>query len=419
MKKISTLFTLFILLAVSVTACKLPATDALEPTAASTSALPSPTSGAALSGEPTDTGILPPATPLPAVTDTLPAEAYPAPATAVPAATSTPLPAASRIFFATGANTASVDGELDAGQTLYYVVQGAEGQQMRVDTWSPSGDVTLGVTAATTGGVLLDAALDDLNWTGTLPAAQDYYLSVTATGGRSSYSVTVELTQPAATSAAPTATTAAAQPAGLFNPETAYGEPDYEDPMNGSSVSDWEDEDGELPDTQFIRLSVENQRFYVTGKQPGWSTWYFTWRELSDFYLEATFDSGNCAGQDAYGMIVRGPEHMAGVSFGYVIAFTCDGQLWVFRLDDADPFTSTDLVSLTPTTAINAGANRRNTMGISAEGDTLTIYANGTQVAQVTDASYDAGRIGVFVSPQWTSYYTYRLVNFAYWDLGE
>ena len=31
----------------------------------------------------------------------------------------------------------------------------------------------------------------------------------------------------------------------------------------------------------------------------------------------------------------------------------------------------------------------------------------------------DFGRIGVFVSPQWTPFYTYRVVNYSLWDLGE
>ena len=310
-----------------------------------------------------------------------------------------------------------IEGQLTAGQTLYYVVQGAEGQAMQVDTWSPNSDVYLGITSATTGQTLLDAALQDANWTGSLPAAQDYYLSVIASGAQTSYSVTIKLTPLPST--APTATPLPPTPSGLFNPLATYGEPDYEDPMTGILISEWEDEDGELPDTQYIRLTLDDHRFYVTGKLAGFSTWYFTWRDLSDFYLQTTLDSGSCSGQDAYGLIVRGPEHLAGVSYGYVVAFTCDGKLWVYRLDGADPFTATDLVSLTPSQYINAGPNQRNLLGIQAIGDKLTIYANGNQIAQVTDTRYDFGRFGVFVCPQWTSFYTYRVVDLSYWDLGD
>ena len=429
MKKTTALFALLILFALLVTGCTLPARGTPPPTAATTSSIPeaaTPTMVSIDAGEPTDTGIQLTATPLPAVTDTpVQAEAYPPPATAVPAtaapvvpaATTTPLPAASRVLFSSGANTATVEGEVDAGQTLYYVIQGAAGQTLKVDTWSPNADVYLGVSGATSGGVLLDAALRDANWVGSLPAAQDYYLSLTAGGGRSSYSVTVELSPLVST--APTATGVPPQIDALYDPRTLYGTPDFEDPMNGSSIADWEEEDGDLPDTLYIRLALNDARFYVTGKLAGYSTWYFTWRDLSDFYLQATFDSGSCSGQDAYGLIVRGPEHQAGVSYGYVVAFTCDGKLWVFRLDGANPFTAENLVNLTPSTYIKAGANQVNLLGIEAVGDGLTIFANGHQIAKVLDTHYNAGRFGVFVSPQWTPFYTYRLVNLSYWDLGD
>jgi len=198
-----------------------------------------------------------------------------------------------------------------------------------------------------------------------------------------------------------------------------YGEPDFEDPMNGSQVSDWWNENLVLPNTNYIRMTVDSSRFYVTGKLPGFSTWYFTWRELSDFYLETTFNSASCSGQDAYGLIIRGPEHRAGVSYGYVVAFTCDGQLWVFRLDGANPYTAEDLVSLTPSQRILTGQNQQNTMGIQAVGDTLTIYANGYQIAQVFDDTYEFGRFGLFVSPQWTTNFTYRVVHLSLWDLED
>ncbi len=157
----------------------------------------------------------------------------------------------------------------------------------------------------------------------------------------------------------------------------------------------------------------------MTGKQAEFTTWYYTWRELTDFYLQSTFDSGNCSGKDAYGLILRGPAHLAGKAYGYVVAFSCDGQYWVFRLDSADPFTTKELVSWTPSNYILAGANKTNVLGIQAIGDKLTIYANGHQVAQVTDSTYEFGRYGVFVNPELTTNYTYRIVQMSYWDLDK
>jgi hypothetical protein len=172
-----------------------------------------------------------------------------------------------------------------------------------------------------------------------------------------------------------------------------------------------------LPNTTYLKITVTDGKFYVTGKVPGFSTWYFTWHELSDFYLQSTFDSGSCSGKDAYGLIIRGPEHQAGVSYGYVAAFSCDGSLHVFRLDGANPYTTVELVSWTPSSYIIAGTNKQNIMGIKAIGSTLTIYANGYQIAQVTDSKFTFGRYGVFVSPEFTANYTYRVVQMSYWDL--
>src|SRR4030042_4284418 len=107
--------------------------------------------------------------------------------------------------------------------------------------------------------------------------------------------------------------------------------------MTGKNIDDWTNPStGLLPDTKYIRIAETDERFYVTGKESGFSTWYFTWRDLEDFYLQSTFDTGTCTDKDAYGLIIRGPEHLAGVSFGYVVTFSCDGSVGVFRLDSAN-----------------------------------------------------------------------------------
>ena len=145
----------------------------------------------------------------------------------------------------------------------------------------------------------------------------------------------------------------------------------------------------------------------------------FSWPTLTNFYQEMRVETGVCSGKDAYGLIVRGPAHGAGVSYGYIITFTCDGGYAVARLDSADPYTAVDLVAWTKSGAIKAGSNQTNVIGVKAEGLKLTIFANGFQVAEVTDATYPVGRYGVFVRAAGTASYTYRPVQIAYWDLSE
>jgi hypothetical protein len=338
------------------------------------------------------------------------------PPTQVPPSAAPPTPAppppASRIQFAAGGTGAVVEGVLDSGQTLYYVLTANATQTMSVKIQAPNGDVYLGVFGAD-GQVLLNTSAQQTTWSGTLPTTQDYYLSVTTGDGKESYTFSVDIPPIAA---GPTANVTPAT--GPFDPAAIYGTATFEDPMNGGNMSDWvKPETGLLPNTNYLKISITDGKFYATGKVPGFSTWYFTWHELSDFYLQSTFDSGTCSGKDAYGLIVRGPEHQAGVSYGYVVAFSCDGSLHVFRLDGANPYTTVELVSWTPSNYIIAGTNKQNIMGIKAIGNTLTIYANGYQVAEIFDKKYTFGRYGVFASPDLTANYTYRVVQMSYWDL--
>ncbi|NJD58966.1 MAG: hypothetical protein C3F13_19060 [Anaerolineales bacterium] len=411
-KKIIFTCALLAILAVAVTACKLPASGNPPPVATQQPIIPTTTTG--IQAEPTNTSLPPtqvlvPATPIP--TSTVPATEVSPPPTAVPVAT---LPSASRIQFAAGGTGATVEGIVDTSQTLYYVLKANASQTMSVKLASPNGDVYLGVFGAD-GQVLLNSSAQQTTWSGTLPATQDYYLSMTAGNGKSSYTLTVDIPPG---QAAPTANVTPIT--GSFNPVAVYGPATFEDPMTGGNINDWTNPTtGLLPNTSYIKISEIDAKFYVTGKMPGFSTWYFQWRELSDFYLQSTFDSGSCAGKDAYGLIVRGPEHQAGVSYGYVVSFTCDGSLWVFRLDGANPYTTKELVSYTPSSYIIAGTNKQNVMGIKFIGNTITVYANGNQIAEIFDNKFTSGRYGVFVSPENTTNYTYRVVEMSYWDLAK
>ncbi|HSB65582.1 MAG TPA: hypothetical protein VLD65_03335 [Anaerolineales bacterium] len=403
-----------LLLVLLVTACKLPA--ATPPPTVTTQVPVEPTATTVNVIESTSTSV--PPTPV-VVTQT------PAPPTAtsvVPTATSviltplppppTPITPAIRIQFAAGGTSATVDGNLAAGQMQNYVLKAFASQEMNVKVSSPNGDVYLGVVGAD-GIALLNNTAQDTIFSGTLPATQDYYLSLTASGAAASYSLSVEI-PPLAGGPTPNVTPVA----GVFDPLTTYGNPTFDDPMNGENINDWiNPSTGLLPDTKYIKLFEKDDKFYALAKIEGFITWYFTWHELGDFYLQSTFNSGKCTGQDAYGLIIRGPEHLAGVSFGYVVAFSCDGSLWVYRLDSANPYKATDLVSWTPSQYILVGENKENVMGIRAIGNTLTVFANGHQVAQVTDSKYKAGRYGLFMSPVLTKDYTYQVVHMLFWDL--
>jgi hypothetical protein len=223
--------------------------------------------------------------------------------------------------------------------------------------------------------------------------------------------------QPTATQPAPTATST---PVATFDPYAAYGTPEYENPMEFPNLQEWvQPERDTLPDNRNIRLQFKDGQLYVTGKRPGFSTWWFSYHSLKDAFIEMTFNTENCSGEDAYGIIFRGPPHLAGQSYGYVVSFTCNGKLWAFRLDGVDPWEAKNLIDEEKNSAINTGSDEGNVIGVRAEGDQFTIFANGSQVGEVEDDHFEKGRVGVFVRAANFDPYTYRVTNFAYWILGE
>ncbi|OGO28242.1 MAG: hypothetical protein A2W33_06990 [Chloroflexi bacterium RBG_16_52_11] len=225
------------------------------------------------------------------------------------------------------------------------------------------------------------------------------------------------LSQPTATAPLPTATVI---PVTTLNPYTAYGDPTYVNPMEFANYWEWAPpETDTLPNNQRIRLQFKDGQLYVTGKRLDFSTWWFSSHFLSDAYMEMTFNTEDCSGEDAYGMIFHGPKHLAGISYGYIASFTCGGELWVARLDDAEPWEVEVLIDEEEISAANTGPGEQNVIGVLAEGDRYVIYANGTQVAEFEDDHFEKGRMGVFVRAASPDAYTYRVTNLSYWDFEE
>jgi len=225
------------------------------------------------------------------------------------------------------------------------------------------------------------------------------------------------VSQPTATQPPPTATST---PVITFDPYTALGDPKYQNEMRFPNYGEWaQAETKQLPNDENIRLQFKDGELYVTGKRLDFSTWWFSYHNLSDAYVEMTFNSEDCSGGDAYGMILRGPKHQAGLSYGYVVSFTCDGNIWAFRLDDVDPWDAEVLIEEERQVAIKTGPDQQNVIGVRLEGEMLTIFANGIQAAEIEDDHFEKGRVGVFVRAARPGAYTYRVTNFAYWLLGE
>lgn len=213
----------------------------------------------------------------------------------------------------------------------------------------------------------------------------------------------------------PTATQSPVTGAPDLDPIAAFGAARFDDQF-ADGGQNWVGNDGNLPDTDNIQLVVEDQIMAVTGKQTYFDTWWFSAPIMGDMYIEATINSGQCTDDDAYGLILRGAKRGEPVH-GYIVAFTCEGDFFVRRLDAINPYTVEAIFIPTESEYIHRGANRENVLGVLIRGEEFTVYANNFQIATFTDATYELGRYGVFVSPGPTENYTYFVSRLRVWDL--
>jgi hypothetical protein len=201
-----------------------------------------------------------------------------------------------------------------------------------------------------------------------------------------------------------------------FNPQTIYGAPQHKEQF--LSDQNWVNKSGELPDTDYIRLQLDDRQLWVSGKLLQFDTWYFTWAKLWNFYLEMTVEVPACAGKDAYGVIFHGPP-TGEPAHGYAAAFSCDGAFMLRRIDSSEPYSAFQIIAWTESSAISSGSGSVNRIGILAIDDTISIYANGYKIGEVVDDWYDEGRYGVFVNAGNTPNFTYRVSLVEIWKLDN
>jgi hypothetical protein len=98
------------------------------------------------------------------------------------------LPVATRINFASGATAGNVSGTIQPGQTIYYVMNAAQGQPMIAGVNSLNNDVTMSIKTA--GGTSLVNYGQNLNIL--LPVSEDYYFAIIGGASTDNFSLSVE-----------------------------------------------------------------------------------------------------------------------------------------------------------------------------------------------------------------------------------
>lgn len=215
-------------------------------------------------------------------------------------------------------------------------------------------------------------------------------------------------TEPAPTatsSATPSSSPTATLPAG--DPRAGLGDPEFSDTF--ASGESWP-----LYTDKHVSFEVKDSKLSMIAFNPDhYNGWMLTWPVIENFYLEITAKPKKCSGLDQYGMMSRATKTNKGY-IGYLFGASCDGR-YSLRKWDGEKYVS--LVDWTESEHIIAGANQTNRIGIMAEGNRLSLYANGQLLQQVNDNTYQLGRFGVFVGSVNTPDFETMVDEIAYWDI--
>jgi hypothetical protein len=190
------------------------------------------------------------------------------------------------------------------------------------------------------------------------------------------------------------------------DPRSGLGDPTFIDRFD--SAQNWP-----IYSDDHVKILIEDGKMIMTARKPDfYNAWVLTWPRTGDFYLEATVESGSCSGKDRYGLIFRVPD--VSVTEAYLFGFSCDGMYSIWYWDSQK---ETDLIDWKTSQFIQPGEGKTNRIGVRAEGNQLSLYANGNLITTLTDNRLKAGFFGTFVGSAQTSNYTVKFDEIAYWDV--
>jgi hypothetical protein len=190
------------------------------------------------------------------------------------------------------------------------------------------------------------------------------------------------------------------------DPRAGLGEPVFADQFD--SAQNWP-----IYSDDHVKIVIEDGKMIMTARKPDYfNSWVLTWPKPVNFYLEATAVSGACTGKDRFGLIFRVSD--VSVSEGYLFGFSCNGMYSIWFWDGQKEI---DLVDWKTSAFIQPGEGKTNRIGVRAEGDQLSLYANGNLITSFSDKRLSSGFFGTFVGSAQTENYTVQFDEIAYWDI--
>ncbi len=206
------------------------------------------------------------------------------------------------------------------------------------------------------------------------------------------------------TTEVPTATITFTPTLSPDDPRQNLGEPTWKETFNKTNQNFLTIEND--PNTRF---AYENGSLTMTAKNTGgWTGWSMSYPKPKNFYLEGTFKTGQCSGDDRYGIVFRAPNFEDGYFFG----INCDGK-YSLRIYSQKG----TLIPWTPNPAINPGSNQVNRIGILALNDRYAFYANGKLLQGTNETTFiEPGLFGVFIAAYNTPNFTVYMDEISFWN---
>jgi len=194
---------------------------------------------------------------------------------------------------------------------------------------------------------------------------------------------------------------------GSSDPRTSLGDPTWQDDFE--DASDWA-----IYEDDHVRFEVADDKLSMTAFNADfYNGWLLSWQKDDNFYIEATGTVETCAGRDSFGLMFRASASDKGY-IGYLFGISCDGR---YSLRSWDGEVMSKIIDWTPSSALASGSDQNHRLGVWAQGDELSLYAQGELLTKVMDTTHSKGLFGVFVSAAQTPNFTTHVDEYLYWDL--
>ena len=190
------------------------------------------------------------------------------------------------------------------------------------------------------------------------------------------------------------------------DPKARLGDPDWQDTFQNANF--WP-----IYNDEHVSMQIQGGKLSMTAsKADGYEAFMLSSPVLTDFYLEAEIHTGACSGRDRYGLLARAPG-FSPIQV-YTFGFTCDGY-YSLRIWDGTKFVM--IVEWKTSEFIKTGPDQTNVLGFMAEGNKITLLANGNLLEEVEDDTFSSGYFGLFIGATNTPGFIVNVTKVSYWEI--